>query len=343
MKLNLHGLERAKFVLSKNRLEVALLLGNGINRAARDSDGISWKELLQTLIKEASQYAEHPKKAESRLLRLLEEDDFKRTPASNPEVFDLIEATCNLDPGATQGRSEKIKLQSRISDLLKMIRPGKPHRQVVSWAHTAKVPVLITNYDHCLQDALGGLACPQRRLKTRRWVSDYYPWDRYYAPQPLTDPLDSFAIWHIHGDRVMRRSIRAGLDQYMGMVERLRGLKHKVAREMLSGPNEDQTRDPAYLKAPWLRIFMGRKLWIQGLALHADEVSLRWLLIQRFRYWKRYKPEHRHCSGWYIHGPANLCGSLDDDRRAFFESVGLEIIEIRRPENLYEALFKTID
>jgi hypothetical protein len=339
MKLNLHGLARAKYVLSKNRLEVALLVGNGINRAARDSEGISWKELLQTLIKEASRFAEKPKQAEGRLLRLLEEDKLKRTPASNPEVFDLIEATCNLDPGATQGRIEKIKLQSRISELLRMMRPGKPHRLVVSWAETHSVPVLTTNYDHCLQDALGNLSCTQRRLKPVRRVSDYYPWDRYYAPQSLSDPLDSFAIWHIHGDRVMRQSIRAGLDQYMGMVERLRSLKHKVAREILSAPNEDHTKDPAYLEAPWLRVFMGRKLWIQGLALHADEVSLRWLLIQRFRYWKRYKPEHRHCSGWYVHGPTNVCGSLDDDRRAFFESVGLEIIEIKRPENIYEALF----
>jgi hypothetical protein len=84
---------------------------------------------------------------------------------------------------------------------------------------------------------------------------------------------------------------------------------------------------------------MGRKLWIQGLALHADEVSLRWLLIQRFRYWKRYKPNHRHCSGWYVHGPTKLCGSLDDDRRAFLESVGLEILQINKAENVYQGLF----
>ena len=29
-------------------------------------------------------------------------------------------------------------------------------------------------------------------------------------------------------------------------------------------------------------------------------------------------------------------------RRAFFESVGLEIIEIKRPENIYEALFESL-
>lgn len=274
MKMKSTGFRQARSVLSKKHNEIALLVGNGINRAARDTDGISWKELLQRLIEEAAQYADHPRRAEHRLLRLLEENELRRTPASNPEVFDLIEATCNLEAGSIQERGEKINLQSKIAGLLRMMKPGKPHRVLVGWAQSRTIPILTTNYDHCLQDA-AGQPCPQHKLDTRRTVSDYYPWNRYYAPQTLIDPMDSFAIWHIHGDRQLRRSIRAGLDQYMGMVQRLRRLKHKVAREILSGPNEDQTKDPAYLAAPWLRIFMGKKLWIQGLALHADEVSLR--------------------------------------------------------------------
>ena len=37
-----------------------------------------------------------------------------------------------------------------------------------------------------------------------------------------------------------------------------------------------------------------------------------------------------------------ICGSLDDDRSAFLESVGLEILEISRPENVYEVLFEPL-
>jgi hypothetical protein len=333
------GFAKAKSILSRDHTEIALLIGNGINRAVENTAGISWKDLMVTLIKEAAAFAENPKRVKARLLRLLKENEQKGTPASNPEVFDLIAATCNLSLGSAIGLTSNLQLQTRVAELLKNMRPATPHRMTVNWAAFYSVPILTTNYDHCLQEAVSGKNCVRRRMGTRKARSDYYPWDRYYAPQRIVDPVESFAIWHIHGDRSMKRSIRAGLDQYMGMVQHLRGFKHKVAEEILSGPNEDQTRDPAYHAAPWLRVFMGKKLWIQGLALHADEVSLRWLLIQRFRYWKRYKPDYRRCSGWYVHGPTQMCGSLDEDRRAFLESVGLEVIEINSQQNLYQGLF----
>ena len=85
---------------------------------------------------------------------------------------------------------------------------------------------------------------------------------------------------------------------------------------------------------------MGRKLWIQGLGLRAAEVSLRWLLIQRFRYWRHYKPEHRKASGWYVHGPTADIGPLDEGRRAFFENVGLTVVEIPKANEIYTALFR---
>lgn len=331
------GFFKAKAILLKEK-EIALLIGNGINNAVRHKRGISWKQLMETLVTEAAGFAEHPNKARKRLLRLLNENEHKRTPASNPEVFDLIEATCNLVPGSMKPATEQLSLHTRIAELFARMEHGAPHRALVAWAAANGVPVMTTNYDHCLQEAIEGAAIPRRIFTTRLKLSDRYPWNRYYAPQSVRDPIDSFAVWHIHGDHALRRSIRIGLDEYMGMVERLRKLKHGVAKEILSDPDEDPTRDPAYHAAPWLRIFMGRKLWIQGLALHADEVSLRWLLIQRFRYWKRYRSEHRQCSGWYVHGPVKICGGLDDDRRAFLESVGLKIIEIQNAENIYENL-----
>jgi hypothetical protein len=85
---------------------------------------------------------------------------------------------------------------------------------------------------------------------------------------------------------------------------------------------------------------MGRKLWIQGLGLRADEVSLRWLLIQRFRYWRQYKPEDPKASGWYVHGPTDEIGPLDESRRAFFENVGLTVVEISNGDEIYAALFR---
>ncbi|MCX6879364.1 MAG: SIR2 family protein [Verrucomicrobia bacterium] len=324
--------------------QLALLIGNGINLAAGATEGISWDDLMSRLVNEAAERARDPTQALITLMRLLERTHGQRS-ASLPEVFDILEATGTMAADPTAPRIKQPDLQSRLADLLKDMKPGEPHAKLVNWAINAQVPILTTNYDHCLQDAIPNQACAQHRLKNGRAQSDYYPWDRYYSTHALTDPATSFAIWHVHGDRAMKRSIRAGLDQYMGMVERLRQLKRPVALEILTEPSAEPTSAPAYFKAPWLRVFMGRKLWIQGLALHADEVSLRWLLIQRFRYWKLYQPNpHGGPTGWYVHGPTedSKVGALDAPRRAFFESVGLSVIQIRKKGDMYDKLFSPV-
>jgi hypothetical protein len=68
-------------------------------------------------------------------------------------------------------------------------------------------------------------------------------------------------------------------------------------------------------------------------------VSIRWLLVQRFRYWKRYNPSLHDENGWYVHGPTEQIGPLDEGRRNFFENVGLKVIEIAKPDDAYLNLF----
>jgi hypothetical protein len=336
---NESGFRQAKRILAREKADLALLLGNGINLTSGASGGISWDQLMENLIASAAANSDEPSKATARLKRLLERGDSGETAASLPEVFDIIEATGTIKPVATGQPSHQLNLQSRIAEMLKGMKPGAPHRAVASWAIQSQVPILTTNYDHCFQDALDRKACKRQRFGSGKPHSDYYPWDRYYAPNKIADPAKGFAVWHIHGDQDLKRSIRAGLDQYMGMVERLRKLKRPVAREILHGPNEDERRDPAFHAVPWLRTFMGKKLWIQGLGLRAAEVSIRWLLVQRFRYRRRYKPEESLESGWYVHGPTDKTGQLEKERRIFFESVGLKIIEIAKPDEVYVDLF----
>jgi hypothetical protein len=333
------GFEEAMHILSREKADLALLLGNGINLGSGGSGGISWDQLMENLITWAAANSPKPAETATRLKRLLERGASGETAASLPEIFDIIEATATLKPGKTGPTSNELDLQSRIAQTLKGMKPGDPHKAVTRWAAQSEVPILTTNYDHCFQDALDSAVCKKRRFGIGKPHSDFYPWDRYYAPNKIADPANAFAVWHIHGDQDLKRSIRAGLDQYMGMVERLRKLKRSVAKEILSGPDEDQPRDPAFHAAPWLRIFMGNKLWIQGLGLRAAEVSIRWLLVQRFRYWRRYRPRLHGENGWYVHGPTDRSGRLDKERRIFFESVGLKVIEIPKPDDAYLNLF----
>ena len=334
------GLQKAKRTLAKEHADLALLIGNGINLANERPTGLSWNQLMVQLVKNASKHARQPKLTEKRLFRLLTQNDaHTRTSATYPEVFDIIDAACNPAPGSLSVRIKQFNPQQHVAILCNQMTPGAPHRAVVRWANSNKVPLMTTNYDHCLQNAMQCDSCVRHILPGSKAKSRFYPWNRYYAPTTISNPNDNFAIWHVHGDHGLQDSMRIGLDQYMGMVQRLRKLIYNVANEALHGPNESRKDDPAYLAAPWLSIFMGKKLWIQGLGLHAAEVSLRWLLIQRFRYWKRYNPGQQFASGWYLHGPTTSCGELDNDRRAFFESVGIETIEIDKAPKIYETLF----
>jgi hypothetical protein len=340
MKIALNdGFQEGKHLHKRESSEIALLLGNGINRSAGASGGLSWDRLMEMLITKVSSTALAPADTEKRLKRLIQPGANGQTPASLPEAFDIIDAT--RTPSDTKFRlAGKINLQRTIVPLLKDMKPGLPHKAVVNWATHFHVPLLTTNYDHCFQDALDKPSCRRRKFGSRPLRSDVYPWDRYYAPMEIADPAQDFAIWHIHGDRDLERSIRVGLDQYMGMVERLRKWKLPVAKEALSRSTDSQAT-PAFHAAPWLRAFMGKKLWIQGLGLSAAEVSIRWLLIQRFRYWKRFKSEDHFPSGWYVHAPAPENRRLDTERRIFFESVGLKVITITKADDAYLNLFET--
>lgn len=274
------GFEEAVRILTQERANLALLLGNGINLGSGGSGGISWNQLMEELIKWAAENSPEPAATETRLKRLLERGTGGETAASLPEIFDIIEATGAIKLGEPGQKFDKLDLQSRIAQTLKGMKPGDPHQAVTRWASQSQVPILTTNYDHCFQDALDSVGCKRRRFGDGKPLSDFYPWDRYYALKKIADPAKAFAVWHIHGDQDLKRSIRAGLDQYMGMVERLRKLKRPVAEEIFLGPNENRSR--AFYAAPWLRIFLGNKLWIQSLGLRAAEVSIRWLLVPGF-------------------------------------------------------------
>src|SRR5580704_13335304 len=227
------GFVEAVQILGQERANLALLIGNGINLCGGGSGGISWSQLMENLIKWAAKNSPEPVETETRLERLLERGTNGETAASLPEIFDIIEATGAIKPGEPGQEFDKLDLQSRIAQTLKGMKPGDPHRAVARWAAQSEVPILTTNYDHCFQDVLDSAVCKRRRFGIGKPLSDFYPWDRYYSPKRIADPAKAFAIWHIHGDQDLKRSIRAGLDQYMGMVERLRKLKRPVAIEIL--------------------------------------------------------------------------------------------------------------
>ncbi len=96
------------------------------------------------------------------------------------------------------------------------------------------------------------------------------------------------------------------LTHYMGSVER--------ARRWIYRGNEynffsDKNNSFWEGSKSWLHILFNTPLLIFGLGLEENEVFLRWLLIERARYFKKF-PERRK-KAWYVHKkPINNPGKI---------------------------------
>lgn len=81
-----------------------------------------------------------------------------------------------------------------------------------------------------------------------------------------------------------RRSIRLSLSEYMGLSARVRSFLHK--EESIDDFNfKNQNNWKGY--NTWLHIIFNSSLCIFGLALDENETFLRWLLIERAKYFRR--------------------------------------------------------
>lgn len=188
------------------------------------------------------------------------------------------------------------------------------------------VPILTTNYDTYISDSLRAtrrIFKPQNNLYK---FNDFYPWNVYFGFDDIKNPLNEFAIWHINGLTDYPRSIRLGLSDYMGCVEKSRKIIHgnNSLNEFFSGKSNDFWIG----YNTWLHIIFNKDLFIFGLTLDENEVFLRWLLIQRAKYSQMYGLQLK---GWYINQ------NIPNGKSFFLEQLGFEVIDIQNYDNLYNA------
>ena len=288
-------------LLKQHRADLALVIGNGINRYPPAPCTNSWHDLLATL--------------GNRYLRTTG----GKIPAgiALTEFYDLLE----LQPGPSA--SEK-SLQREFCNLMRGWVPYEHHKRIVSWARRSECPLLTTNFDKVLGEAYG---C--KLLHTRRdRFTDYYPWETYYGHEQLDDSCTGFGIWHINGMEYYSRSIRLGLSHYMGSVQRARHWIHRGnERRLFSGQNVRDWRG----FGTWLHIVFNKPLLIFGLGLEESEVFLRWLLIERARYFRKF-PEKKK-EAWYFH-----TNEKDGSGKLFFlAGVGVAPVRVESYDELYGA------
>ena len=286
-------------ILKDNHSNLSLVIGNGVNLHNSNTETNTWKALLEGLAKKYSGDSQPIQQG-----------------VSLTEFYDILNIKYNP-------KERKNDIQKDFCAQISDWEPSEHHYQIVEWAKRFNVPILTTNFDNAL-----GMSANCKLLRTtegRKEFTDFYPWESYYANSPIESTSNSFGIWHINGVKNYHRSIRLGLTHYMGSVQRARNWIYGTrGNERFSAEKDKNWRG----KNSWINIIFNNSLLFFGLGLDENEVFLRWLLIERARYFLRYPDKKK--SAWYVH-PENL-GS---GKKYFLEGVGIEAKRVDSYDDIY--------
>jgi len=305
----MNNIKQVKRILTEFQDNLAIIVGNGINHKF-NKDVFSWNQLLLELWNNFSK----------------ENLDCVPKGISFPEFMDVLEL-------ASWQKHKKVseniyKIQKAIQSKLFDLEPNNEFRYFLNRIKKNNYPLLTTNYDDLIQKSLS----LNFYKMTTKGFTDFYPWACYYSDQKLSNPLEGFGVWHINGMIKYFRSIKISLTQYMGNVYRARTFIHGSSDSTIySEKNQNSWRG----KDSWLHIVFNKSILIFGLSLDENESFLRWLLIERARYFKHF-PNRKH-SGFFItteQDPTNSKG-----RSFFLRNVGIKEISLPTFNTLYEDIW----
>ena len=299
--------------------DAAILLGNGINRYCEENyktaKEYSWNALLKTL-------------ADDEGKRIL---DIKNMDIPYPEFFDLLCLRSEND--------DYENLKPRIKQEIDKWNGFLPHKKLTKFAMEHDIPIITTNYDtNLLTDELceknkkvakkfkKSRPLPNEPVNPLEKKTQTYPWTFYYSDREIKNCLEEFAIWHMHGFSRYQKSLVIGIYDYARVIKNIRDFYSKEW-------HEGKTRKTQYLmkniadtswkrkeRNSWLTVFFNKDLYIIGLGLSSYELSVRWVLQQRERFFKDY-PERRKKTVFVYTSPERMTRS----KKFFFKTAGIEI------------------
>jgi len=251
------------------------------------------------------------------------------------EIYDLLEIE------GKDKQNYKKNFRKIICDKLKNWSPDEHHRRIVNLIKKINAPILTTNFDQNLEKCLkkkpddnlyGNKNTDFKKLDYN--FTDYYPWESYYTDNNnLNSPLDGFGIWHINGMIKYERSIKMGLSQYLRCTKKAIDFIHfKDMEDSFSGKNSSNWKG----RKTWLQILFNKSLLIFGIGLGKTEIFLRWLLIQRKKYYNKFPI--REQKAWYVDIKDNIGNSKG--KQFFLEKVGIDIVEVKSYDDIYESVWE---
>lgn len=296
------GLDRAQKIIQTycQKKDIAFVFGNGINRYENpDGSTVSWYDLLLRVWDTIS----------TRTLSDIADG------ITFTEFYNIMELEAN---------SSKM-VRDKATEIIKTLSPTPYEIALKSRLIEIDCPVLTTNFDANIEKGLG-----RYRLHSLKGFSDYYPWEVYYSNRQIADPLEGFAVWHINGMQDYPRSIRLSFSEYINLTARARAFIHS-----------NYTDDNFYRKNvdywgghnTWLHLIFNCNLCIIGLALDEQETFLRWLLLERVKYFRKF-PDRKK-KGWYVCTADDL---KNRGKQMFLEYLGFEIVCLDDFDSIYRGI-----
>lgn len=294
-------LSRANHILKSyyEKKDLAFIFGNGINRYANNTNSnISWNDMLLRVWDSISD------KTLSDIAKGI----------TLTEFYNIME----FEAGSAKVVREK------TVDIIKSWTPSQYENNLEIRLKEIDCPVLTTNFDGNIEQGL------VRNKMSPKGFSDYYPWNVYYSDNKLNNPLDGFGVWHINGMKDYPRSLRLSLSEYINLTAKARGYIHSGdALDSFDKKNIINWRG----YHTWLHLIFNCNLCIMGLSLDEQETFLRWLLLERIKYFKKFRDRKK--KGWFVCHKDDI---QNDGKRMFLEYLGFEIICLSDYKDIYEDL-----
>ena len=151
----------------------ALVIGNGINRFGANAQQNSWDALLAQLAqRHLTDFSGHLPQGIS-LTEFYDILDLRLSAQHKRKLPKLSKAK-----SATNTRN----LQQQFCNLMQDWRPLAQHHYIMEWARARKAPVLTSNFEHSLSEAIGAkFFIASANADDSLGLTDYYPWEAYFA------------------------------------------------------------------------------------------------------------------------------------------------------------------
>lgn len=291
----------AKKILQNPSNKIAFIIGNGINRFAYgDNLDPSWSKLLLDAWGNAS----------FSTISNIDEG------ITYTEFYDILEF-----------ESEPKKITQSIISRIESWGTTPYHNSLRVALQKLNRPVLTTNFDMNLEGKSMKKIILDHPFNGRTFT-DFYPWNVVYSPNHKFSIQDiyQFGIWHVNGVINYARSLKLSLTSYTRQGKRaLEFLHYNNFDDDFYGKNQSQWKG----MNTWLHLIFNCDLFILGLGLDTQETFLRWLLIERMKYFRKF-PERKK-KGWYVGHEKDL----SEGKKFFLERIGFELIQLKNYEDIY--------